>query len=487
MNVFSLVLKNIRSNKLITVISILLVSVAIVLLNSTFSSIRGMFSELMFAKGFDDETLYVVEPNYEYYESFLQILSTEESDRHLEVIFDNYCKEMNLPFEKGTSEYFSLFYEYDCMTRWVVQHMDELGEKTLYPIYDKFKAILDSSELNYQTVDIYKLGYDDVIFKDYMGFNLSVISDEMADRINMNIVSGKDLKNTNSHGDIIEAVAMFDGDFSNDVKVGDCFDISFFNFTTNEYETKTIEIAGIMGSPFYDFVFYSSYVAEDKTKLENLISRNAIDYKKNATNFRLYIKPFDGFDENIKGYNASYGYDFTSFYFTLNNPTDDELNNLKRELVTAGYDFTSVKSAYDNTFNEVKNTVLEDCVILFISVFLSLITICGTIILYISDNIRTHYIFMLCGAKLKDHIMVCVINVLINCIISVGLSVMYLHIQNIKRMQSFGEIGDLFGITYDRYNIYLTLLLIIIILIVTWTVSSNMFRFKMYKGRENTK
>lgn len=94
---------------------------------------------------------------------------------------------------------------------------------------------------------------------------------------------------------------------------------------------------------------------------------------------------------------------------------------------------------------------------------------------------------MLCGAKLNDHIMVCVINILINCIISVGLSAMYLHIQNIKRMQSFGEIGDLFGITYDRYNVYLTLLLIIIILIVTWAVSSKMFRFKMYKGRENTK
>lgn len=94
---------------------------------------------------------------------------------------------------------------------------------------------------------------------------------------------------------------------------------------------------------------------------------------------------------------------------------------------------------------------------------------------------------MLCGAKLKDHIMVCVINILINCIISVGLSAIYLHIQNIKKIQSLGEIGELFGITYDRYNVYLTLLLIIIILIVTWTVSSKMFCFKMYKGRENTK
>ena len=94
---------------------------------------------------------------------------------------------------------------------------------------------------------------------------------------------------------------------------------------------------------------------------------------------------------------------------------------------------------------------------------------------------------MLCGAKLKDHIMVCVINVLINCIISVGLSAIYLHIQNIQRIQGFGEIGDLFGITYDRYNVYLTLLLIIMILIVTWTVSNKMFRFKMYKGRENKK
>lgn len=487
MNYLSLAIKNILKSKVITAVSILLITAAIILFNSTFSSIRGMFSELIFAKGFDDEALYVVEPNYEYYESFLQILSTEESDRHLEMIFDNYCKEMNLPFEKGSSEYYSLFYEYDCMTRWVIQHMEELGEKTLYPIYDKFKTILDSSGLKYQTVDTYKLGYDNVFLKDYMGFNLSVISDEMADRINMNIITGKDLKNTNSHGDIIEAVAMFDGDFSNDVKVGDCFDISFFNFTTNEYETKTIKIAGIMGSPFYDFVFYSSYVAEDKTKLENLISRNVIDYKKNATSFRLYIKPFDGFNENIKGYNASYGYDFTSFYFTLDNPSDDELNNLKRELVTAGYDFTSVKAAYDNTFNEVKNTVLADSVILFISIFLSLITICGTIILYITDNIRTHYIYMLCGAKLKDHIMVCLTNIFINCIISVGLSTLYLYIQNVSRIKKFGEVGELFGITYDHNNVYLTLLLIIIILIVTWLISSKMFRFTMYKGRENAK
>ena len=257
MNDFSLVIKNIKSNKLITIISILLVSVAIVLLNLTFSSIRGMFSELVFAKGFDDKFLYVVQPDYEYYNSFLQVLSSDESTKHLEKIFDGYCNEMNLPYEKGSSEYYSLFYEYDCMTRWVGQHMEELGEKSLYPIYDNFIDIMNESMIKYKTIDIYRVGYDTINIDGYEGFDLNILSDEMANKLNMNIITGKNLKDTDPHGDIIEAVAVGGGNFSNDVNIGDCFNISLFNFSTNEYETKTIKIAGIMGSPYYDFIFYS--------------------------------------------------------------------------------------------------------------------------------------------------------------------------------------------------------------------------------------
>lgn len=484
MNCLFLAIKNIFKSKIITVISILLITVAIVLFNSTFSSIRGMFAELNFAQGFNDKNFYAVEPNYDYYDSFQRKLDENESYEYDHTILDGYCKEMGLNIERDSNEYYALLSEYDCIIRWAGQHREELGEKTLYPVYNKFEDILRNSEFEYKTERTYSMRLAPYELNGYSGFSVEIFDDEIAERINMNIIYGKDLKDTKSYGDVIEAVALGTGTFSNDIKIGDSFPITYFNFGTNEYETKTIKIVGIMGSPFYDFSGYSSFVSDNEVKLNKLVSRQTVNTDMNVHAFRFYIKPFDGIKDNPEIYHAGYN---TTYYFTLNNTSDDELNNLKRELVTAGYDFTSVKIAYDNTFNEVKNTVLEDCVILFISVFLSLITICGTIILYISDNIRTHYIFMLCGAKLNDHIMVCIINVLINCIISVGLSAMYLHIQNIKRMQSFGEIGDLFGITYDRYNIYLTLLLIIIILIVTWAVSSNMFRFKMYKGRENTK
>lgn len=489
MNTLLIALKNIRRNKLMTIVMVLLLSIAIVLLNSTFSSIRGMFSELVFAKGLNDENLYAVQAKWDYYDSFYHTLNTEESNKYIHQVVDGYCKEMGIDVKRDSQDYYSIFNDYDCAVRYVVQNKDKNGIKSQYPIYENFINVLNNSGLKYKAINTWELRYDTVYYKEYMGLNINIFSDEMAEKINMNIAYGKDLKETKSDGEIIEAVVVGDGNFSKDIKIGDEFDISFFNFKTNKYETKTIKIVGIMGSPYYDFAFYSSYINENKTVLENLISRNVIDYKSEAGNsfFTIYIKPFDGFNGNEKNYNAYYGKSFTQFYFTLENPTDNELNNLKHELAVAGYEFTSVKTAYDNTFNEVKNTVLEDAVILFISVFISIITVCGTIILYISDNIRTHYIFMLCGAKLKDHIMVCLINVLINCIISVGLSALYLHIQNIKKIQNLGEIGDLFGITYDRYNVYLTLLLIIIILIVTWAVSSKMFRFKMYKGRENTK
>lgn len=484
MNFFNLSIKNIFKNKIITVVSILLITVAIVLFNSTFSSIRGMFAELNFAHGFNDKNFYVVEPNYEYYDSFHHKLDANESLEYNHIILDGYCEEMGFDIERDSQEYYSLLNEYDCVVRWAWQHGDELGKGTIYPVYYKFEDILKHSGLDYKTESTYSMRLVPYGLNGYSGFNVEIFDDEIAERINMNIIYGDDLKNTKSYGDVIEAVALGTGTFSNDIEIGDSFPITYFNFGLNKYETKTIKIVGIMGSPFYDFSGYSSFIGDNEVKLSSLTVRQTVNTDMNAHAFVLYIKPFDDIKDNPEIYHVGYN---TTYYFTLNNPSDDELNNLRRELVTAGYDFASVKTAYDNTFNEVKNTVLEDCVILFISVFLSLTTICGTIILYISDNIRAHYIFMLCGAKLKDHITVCVINVLINCIISVGLSALYLHIQNIKRIQGFGEIGDLFGITYDRYNVYLTLLLIIIILIVTWIVSSNMFRFKMYKGRENTK
>lgn len=484
MNCLFLAIKNVFKSKIITMISILLITVAIVLFNSTFSSIRGMFAELNFTQGFNDKSFFVVEPNYEYYDSFQRVLDENETYKYDHIILDGYCKEMGLNIARDSKEYYELLNEYDCIIRRAGQHREELGEKTLYPVYNKFEDVLRNSKLKYKTESTYSMRLVPYELKGYSGFNVEIFDDEIAERINMNIIYGKDLKNTKSYGNVIEAVALGTGTFSNDIKIGDSFPIAYFNFGTNEYETKTIKIVGIMGSPFYDFSGYSSFIIDNEVKLNNLIVRQTVNTDMDAHAFRFYIKPFDDIKYNPEVYHAGYN---TTYYFTLDNPSDNELNDLKRELVTAGYDFTSVKTAYDNTFNEVKNTVLEDCVILFISVFLSLITICGTIILYISDNIRTHYIFMLCGAKLKDHIMVCLISVLINCIISVGLSALYLHIQNIKKIQSLGEIGDLFGITYDRYNVYLTLLLIIIILIVTWAVSSKMFRFKMYKGRENTK
>ena len=484
MNCFFLAIKNIFKSKIITMISILLIAVAIVLFNSTFSSIRGMFAELNFVHGFNDENFFVVEPNYEYYDSFHRMLDENETYEYDHIILYGYCREMVINIERDSKEYYELLSEYDCVVRWAGQHREELGEKTLYPVYDIFEDILGNSELKYKTESTYSMRLVPYELKGYSGFSVEIFDDEIAERINMNIIYGKDLKDTKSYGNIIEAVALGTGAFSDDIEIGDSFPITYFNFGTNKYETKTIKIVGIMGSPFYDFSGYSSFISDNEVKLSNLIARQTVNTDMNAHAFRFYIKPFDDIKDNPERYNAGYN---TTYYFTLNNPSDGELNELRHKLVTAGYDFASVKAAYDNTFNEVKNTVLEDCVILFISVFLSLITICGTIILYISDNIRTHYIFMLCGAKLKDHIMVCVINVLINCIISVGLSAIYLHIQNIQRIQGFGEIGDLFGITYDRYNVYLTLLLIIMILIVTWTVSNKMFRFKMYKGRENKK
>lgn len=489
MNTFSLVLKNIRRNKLITVVSILLISVAIVLLNSTFGSIRGMFSELIFAKGFNDENLYVVQAKWDYYDGFYLTLDAEESDKYIHKVIDGYCNEMGIDVEQDSQDYYSIFNSYDCAVRYVVQNKDKNGVKSQYPIYDNFVDVLNNSGLKYNTINTWELRCDTVYYKEYMGLNINIFSNEMAEKINMNIAYGKDLKDIDPSGEVIEAVVVGDGNFSKDIKIGDEFEISFFNFGTNKYEIKTIKIVGIMGSPYYDFAFYSSYVNENKTVLENLISRNVIDYNSEAENpfFMIYIKPFDGFEENVKNYNAYYGKSFTQFYFTLENPTDNELNSLKLELAASGYEFTSVKTAYDNTFNEVKNTVLADSVILFISVILSIITICGTIILYITDNIRTHYIYMLCGAKLKDHIIVCLANIFINCIISTGLSALYLYIQNVMRMKKFGEVGELFGITYDHNNVYLTLLLIVIILIVTRLISSKMFCYTMYRGKENTK
>lgn len=83
MNCLFLAIKNIFKSKIITVISILLITVAIVLFNSTFSSIRGMFAELNFAQGFNDKNFYAVEPNYDYYDSFQRKLDENESYERL--------------------------------------------------------------------------------------------------------------------------------------------------------------------------------------------------------------------------------------------------------------------------------------------------------------------------------------------------------------------------------------------------------------------
>lgn len=473
MNLLSIAIKSIRRSKFMYAVSAVLIAICIILFNTTYSSVRTLFSQLEFASGLNDETLYVSEANASYSTSCDRELTAEESSEFICKILDGYCKEMNLDIEKGSEEYYDLMGEYDCMARWYTQHREEIGDGFIYNFYDDFIELLEKSGEDYSAFFTYSMLVVPFEFKNYECRGLDILDYDIARRLNMSIISGKDLKDTVNKGNTIEAVAVGSGNFNKKVKIGDTFEISMFNYNTNEYETYTVRIAGLIGSPYYLLDGYASFVGEEYVTLDTLTLRRSFSSEDSDEGvFHLMILPFEGF--NAKYYDAGFN---PIYFFSLNNVSEDGLDSLMHSLVSHGYDTVSAKKVYDNSFEEVKSELLSDIVIIVLSFVLSSLTMCGTVMLYIYDNFRSHYIMMMCGAKLKHHVIICVFNTGIMCIVSAVLSFLYFWLLNVQKTKAYGE---LFRIQYDYNNLLITLLLIIVSIILTVIISTRIFRFNFY-------
>ena len=473
MNLLYLSKKQITRNMFIYIISVILVAISIIIFNSTYSSVQSLFSELKFAYGFNDQRLYVSEPNINYYESLDRQLSPEESKEYIEKILDGYCKEMNLTVEKGSDDYYSLLNNYDCMIRWSNQHHEELGSSFTFEFRDKFIDLLKDSEVECSPLFTYSVLINPIIFNNCDCSAVHIIDYGIAERLKMNLLKGKDLKNITNSENNIEAIAVGSDTFIKNVKIGDNFEISLFNFKKNEYEKFTVKIVGVLGSPFYLLGGYASFVEEDLVSLDKLISRNYYSKEKSGGSFQLITLPFEGFD--TKDYLAAPN---PTYYFTLNNSSEENTNNLKRILVSHGYDTVSVKKAYQNTFKEIIKELLSDIVIILLAFVLSLSTIFGAIVLNIYNNHKTHYILMICGASLKHHIKICAMNTFTMCLHSTLLSMIYFAVSNYIQKQKYGE---LFGINFDYYNLIITLAIVIIATLTSIISSRKIYSETLYK------
>ena len=477
MNLFSISKKQISGNLFIYIISVILVTISIIIFNSTYSSIQTLFSELKFAYGFDDPELYVSEPNSDYYDSLDRTLTEEESTEYIEKILDGYCKEMKLNIEKGSDEYYALINNYDCMRRWTLQHHEELGDDFTFEFIDNFIGILKQSDAECTPLFTYSLIIDPITFKECKCYGINIIDPGIASRLRLNILKGQDLNDVNNSGNYIEAIAVGSESFAKKVKIGDTFETSFYNFETNEYEKYNVKIIGLLGSPFYLLGGYTSFVSENSVSLDKLISRNSYSKEHNGGSFQLISLPFETFDskEYFAGPNPTY-------YFTLKNSTEENTNKIKHLLVSNGYDTVSVKNAYQNTYNEIIKELQSDIVVILLAFALSLLTICGTITLNILNNHKMHYIMMICGAKLRHHVIICTFNILIMCFISTFLSVIYFTVSNYKLEKEYGEF---FGIIFDINNIIITLTIVVVSIIVCVLISRKIYLDTLYSKHLN--
>jgi len=475
---FKYALKNIKRGKVISLIAIVQTAIALIVINMTVSEVMRIFDMALFARGFNDPNLYCAAPNYVTLQNSSVELNAEESWDYGYRIESGYREEMGFPPPENERDIQYFMETYDCNERWFTQHQAEIENEELI---GKQKRDIDSVIGKFDIVeDIYTTGGVTIVplLKNreippneaaFIGFgtmdesedkmlarDINIIDDKLAEKLNMNIVRGKNLAETHNTADTIEAVICARKDVLDEIKIGDTYQISLYNFAANEYEVKTLKIAGILNSPFYSLGGMTTYGSEENVALRNLIHREAINPEFGW--IEIFTKPLYGDRENY-----NYGYNENMYIKTKENASAEEINVMKEYLLEKGYTIAPVKTAYDNTIKESTETVMSNIIIIIISVITALITSFGTTILMIYKNINSHIVYSMCGASRYDNIVINEIYTAIIMLISSLICYGYLRYSNYVTVS---KLHDLFGLIYDKNNVFISLILIIAVLLI---------------------
>jgi hypothetical protein len=227
--------------------------------------------------------------------------------------------------------------------------------------------------------------------------SLTVVDEELAERLYWNLAKGKQLSATRTTGNVIEAVAYGDEDQTKSLHLGDEAEVQLYNFDTRVYETYTIRIAGILDTPFYLMDRYASVANKEKINLDDLVTRNISD---DYTGYvELMILPFDGYTP--QKYGAGY---VPQRYFVNTENADFDAVEFENTLTAAGYEVASTRTAWQNSFQTVFATIASYSVMLIISVVMTFLTLFGIAVLHVSNQWRSHEIMKICGATYADHV-----------------------------------------------------------------------------------
>lgn len=467
MNYLILTRLHLKKNKRLILLAIFQITVAVIVVNITLSSVIQSFGKVLFADGFNDESLYCVAPCHDIATREIGIpLSGEEAMEMLTIAHMEYAREMGIDINENEAKQLPFIDTYDFIVRWMGQNRssDEYIAAQ-YKVYNEVKEICEASAIvsdvatkNLVQVEPINTGHFQVI-------DITIIDKLLANNTSSNVKSGKALSETKADINQIEAVISGRNEITSKIDIGDTFELRLFNFKKNCYETKEIRIAGIIPSPFYSY-WSGNLSNNNEETLDTLIMRAAFD--TNNDYISVFVLPFEGFD--VIDYRAI---STERYYFRINNnATAEEIKALNDEFLINGYNVVALSTLYQNSFDESMDTVRDNAVIFIISIIMCIVTTAGVLLLTIYKNMKKHIVYSFCGASPKDNIIVNVLYVLLILTASSVLSIIYILIWNyLKTIKTH----ELFGITFGSANVLLTLAFYLLILLFSMIIPIKKF------------
>ena len=455
-------------NLIMSFIAVLQIAVSVLLLNFSLGSVRGTCMQLIYAAGLRDDSLYLVQPTATLINEGGRSLSEQETTLLFEKLINGYCTEQGIAIpEKGSEDYFVLLNTYDCMIRYYMEHLEELGDSTNFYLHDDMAAILNEISEGFEDYGTYDFLFPATELNGITLNGFTVIDEEIAEDIYLHLAKGKQLSNLTNTENVIEAIAYGDDNLTELFHIGDETEVQLYNYEKHEYETYTVRIAGILDTPFFLMDCYQTFSGEETIDLDWIISRNGTsDYSGYAS---LLILPFEGFSP--KAYHAGYS---PQRYFVNTANVDFDISEFENRLTAAGYEVANAGTAWQNSFNTIFSSIVSYAILLMISTAMTFLTLFGVSVLHVNNNWKTHHILQISGAAYRDHVHISLL--LLTHLLTIGTAIGGLVIYLYEQYQNSLENSEYFGIILDEYNVYFTAVLLFFFVVVFYGILRFLFR-----------
>lgn len=465
---FGYSLKFLKRNKFLSLIAVIQIAISVLLLNFSLGAMKGTCMQLIYTKGLNKESIYIVQPSATLIEDGELALSEEETKEFLNNLLQGYCKEQKIPIpETNSEEYYSIINSYDCFVRYYVENRKELlGVTNNYYLHDDVKQIVDTVANGSEIYNTYSFAFPPIDANGIVLNSFDIMDEALAKDVYIHLTKGEQLSALHSLENRIEAIAYGDEKLTSSFKIGDEFNIILYNYELKDYEPYTIRIAGIMSSPFYLMKNYASFTSGEEIDLDAIVSRQrSSDYTGYAG---LLIKPFDGFSP--EKYGAGY---FPQRYFINTENSKCCYEELESELTSAGYEIASCQSAWHNSFQTIMTSIVSYGILLIVSMLMSFLTLFGVSVLHVNNHWHSHEIMRICGARYIDHVGISMMLLLQLSILGTIIGGIGVHLSRVY--ESSLENSEFYGMILDKSNIYFTIVLLLLILTILNIIVHRLF------------